>query len=126
MSLTHPIRVRQRDAGTAIKGTPTDRAARNLRAARGPAPDILLSGINRGPNLAEDITYWHRPAAIEGAMLGIPAIALSQVATYQEEVRWGARARAASHPASARRELAARHVRQRQLSACRSACAGCA
>jgi 5'-nucleotidase len=55
----------------------------------GKRPDLLLSGINRGPNLAEDITYsGTASAAMEGAMLGIPSIALSQIITYQSEIHW--------------------------------------
>jgi 5'-nucleotidase len=43
-------------------------------------PDLILSGINRGANLAEDVTYSGTvSAAIEGALAGVPSIALSQV-----------------------------------------------
>ena len=42
-------------------------------------PDLVLSGVNRGQNVAEDVTYSGTIAgAMEGAMLGIPSIALSQ------------------------------------------------
>ena len=45
-------------------------------------PTILLSGINRGANLAEDITYsGTAAAAMEGALLGLPSVALSQAFT---------------------------------------------
>src|SRR5258708_3784071 len=89
LSLSHPIRVRQRDdRHFAIKGTPTDCTLLGVYDLMGgEKPDVLLSGINRGPNLAEDITYsGTASAAIEGAMLGIPSIALSQIMTYQSEV----------------------------------------
>ena len=63
------------------------RHADRLRAAGGPAtslkdrrPDLVLSGINRGANLGEDVTYSGTvAAAMEATLLGIPAIALSQV-----------------------------------------------
>jgi 5'-nucleotidase len=77
-----PIRVRPRDERHfAVKGTPTDCALLGVHdLIPGRKPDIILSGINRGPNLAEDVTYsGTASAAMEGAMLGIPAIALSQV-----------------------------------------------
>jgi 5'-nucleotidase len=91
MSLTNPIRVIQRDERHfAIKGSPTDcalLAVYEFMADR--KPDILLSGINRGPNLAEDITYsGTASAAMEGAMLGIPSVALSQIIRYQSEIHW--------------------------------------
>jgi 5'-nucleotidase len=91
LSLSHPIRVRQRDERHfAIKGTPTDCTLLGVyELMGGEKPDVLLSGINRGPNLAEDITYSGTACAgIEGAMLGIPSIALSQIMTYQSEVHW--------------------------------------
>ena len=64
----------------AVKGTPTDcviMGVRKIMADR--RPDLVLSGVNRGQNVAEDVTYSGTIAgAIEGAMLGIPSIALSQ------------------------------------------------
>ena len=81
-STTTPIRVKQRDERHfAVKGTPTDCALLAIyELIEGRKPDILISGINRGPNLAEDMTYsGTASAAMEGALLGIPAIALSMV-----------------------------------------------
>lgn len=91
LSLSHPIRVKQRDERHfAVKGTPTDCALLGVHElVEGRRPDIILSGINRGPNLAEDVTYsGTTSAAMEGAMLGIPAIALSQVIQYQRKIHW--------------------------------------
>lgn len=91
LSLSYPIRVKQRDERHfAVKGTPTDCALLGVYELLGDKrPDLLLSGINRGPNLAEDITYsGTASAAIEGAMLGIPSIALSQIWSYQTQVHW--------------------------------------
>ena len=81
LSLNDPLRLRQVGENKfAVKGTPTDcviLGARHVMA--GSPPELLLSGINHGHNLAEDITYSGTVAgAIEGALLGIPAIALSQ------------------------------------------------
>lgn len=91
ISMTIPIRVRKiDDRHFAVKGTPTDcalLAIHELMGERGPT--ILLSGINRGANLAEDITYsGTAAAAMEGALLGIRSIALSQVFTIGGPVHW--------------------------------------
>jgi 5'-nucleotidase len=91
LSTYHPMRVKQRDERHfAVKGTPTDCALLGVyELIPDRRPDIILSGINRGPNLAEDITYsGTASAAMEGAMLGIPAIALSQVFRPPATVHW--------------------------------------
>jgi 5'-nucleotidase len=81
LSLNDPLRLREiSPRHFAVKGTPTDcviMAARHvMREAR---PDLILSGVNRGQNVAEDVTYSGTiAAAIEGTILGIPSIALSQ------------------------------------------------
>ena len=82
ISMTIPIRVRKiDDRHFAVKGTPTDCALLAIyEFMGGRPPTVLLSGINRGANLAEDITYsGTAAAAMEGALLGIRSIALSQV-----------------------------------------------
>jgi 5'-nucleotidase len=82
LSLTRPVRLRRfDDRRYAVTGTPTDAVmmglAHILKDAR---PDLILSGVNRGANLAEDVTYSGTvSAAMEGALAGIPSIALSQV-----------------------------------------------
>lgn len=64
----------------AVSGTPTDSVMMALREVMPDAPDIILSGVNRGANLGDDITYSGTvSAAIEGALAGIRAIAFSQV-----------------------------------------------
>ncbi len=90
ISVSHPIRLRQRDERHfAIKGSPTDCALLGIHELLDRKPDILFSGINAGPNLAEDITYSGTcSAAMEGAMLGIPSVALSQMLAYQQFVHW--------------------------------------
>ncbi len=56
---------------------------------KGCAPDIVLSGINRGGNLGEDVTYSGTvAAAMEGSLLGFPSIALSQVTDDRRGVKW--------------------------------------
>lgn len=91
MSISHPIRIRQRDERHwAVRGTPTDCALLGIHELiPGKRPDVILSGINRGPNLGEDLTYSGTcSAAMEGAVLGVPAIALSQIIRYKSEIHW--------------------------------------
>ncbi len=91
ISMTIPIRVRKiDDRHFAIKGTPTDCALLAIYELMGDKkPTVLLSGINRGANLAEDITYsGTAAAAMEGALLGVRSIALSQVFTIGKTVYW--------------------------------------
>src|SRR5271156_5866659 len=89
--MTIPIRMRRiDDRHFAVNGTPTDCALLAIyELMRDRPPTILLSGINRGANLAEDITYsGTAAAAMEGALLGIRSIALSQVFEIGGEVHW--------------------------------------
>ncbi len=82
LTLTRPLRLRKLgDKRFCVTGTPTDSVMMGLaHIMKDARPDILLSGINRGANLAEDITYSGTvSAAMEGALAGIPSIALSQV-----------------------------------------------
>ncbi len=91
ISMTIPIRVRKVDERHfAVKGTPTDCALLAIyEFLGGRPPTVLLSGINRGANLAEDITYsGTAAAAMEGALLGIRSIALSQVFEIGGQVHW--------------------------------------
>lgn len=81
LSLSDPLRLRKvSDRHFAIKGTPTDCVIMGVRSILADArPDLILSGINRGQNVAEDVTYSGTiAAAMEGTLLGIPSIALSQ------------------------------------------------
>ncbi len=81
LTLTRPVRMRKHDERRfSVSGTPTDAVTMGLRKAMDGMPDVILSGVNRGANLADDITYSGTvSAAIEGALAGIRAIALSQV-----------------------------------------------
>jgi len=91
LTLADPLRVRQLDPKTfAVTGTPTDCVMMGVRnLVEGARPDLVLSGVNRGHNIAEDVTMSGTVAgAIEGMALGVPAIALSQSLTrFHDEVR---------------------------------------
>jgi 5'-nucleotidase len=81
LTLTQPIRVRKLgERRFCVTGTPTDAVMMGLaEIMKDSPPDLILSGINRGANLGEDVTYSGTvSAAMEGALAGIPSIALSQ------------------------------------------------
>ncbi|MFC3098482.1 5'/3'-nucleotidase SurE [Alteraurantiacibacter palmitatis] len=81
LTLHMPVRLRQYgDRRFAVTGTPTDAVNLGLRKLFADRkPDLVISGINAGENLADDVTYSGTiSAAMEGALAGIPAIALSQ------------------------------------------------
>ncbi|QNM83363.1 5'/3'-nucleotidase SurE [Sphingomonas sabuli] len=81
LTLTQPVRVRRHDNRRfSVTGTPTDAVMLALaHIMKDSPPDLILSGINRGANLAEDVTYSGTvSAAMEGALAGVPSIALSQ------------------------------------------------
>jgi 5'-nucleotidase len=81
LSINDPLRMRKiSERHYAIKGTPTDCVIMGVRRILdGAAPDLVLSGVNSGHNLAEDVIYSGTVAgAMEGTILGLPSIALSQ------------------------------------------------
>ncbi len=81
LSLNDPLRLREVSPGRyAVKGTPTDCVIMAVNAIlKDHRPHLILSGINRGQNVAEDVTYSGTiAAAMEGTLLGVPSIALSQ------------------------------------------------
>ena len=85
LTLSDPIRVRKLDDRRfAVEGTPTDCVMMAVQQLiDGPAPDLVLSGVNRSQNVAEDVTLSGTVAgAIEGMAHGIPSIALSQALNY--------------------------------------------
>lgn len=91
LTLHRPLRIRKlAPRRFAVDGTPTDAvllAINHILADR--RPDLVLSGINRGGNLAEDVTYSGTvAAAMEATILGVPAVALSQLAESEETARW--------------------------------------
>jgi 5'-nucleotidase len=63
-----------------IAGTPTDSVLLGIQGLLGRKPDLLVSGINHGPNMGEDVTYSGTvAAAIEGTLLGVPSLAISSL-----------------------------------------------
>ena len=81
LTLHHPVRLQEHgDRRYAVTGTPTDAVNLALRKLFADGlPDLVISGVNAGENLGDDITYSGTiSAAMEAALAGVPAIALSQ------------------------------------------------
>jgi 5'-nucleotidase len=81
LTLSMPLRLREIDSRRfAVTGTPTDCVMMACAyVMKDDAPTLILSGVNRGSNLADDVTYSGTIAgAMEGCALGIPSVALSQ------------------------------------------------
>ena len=80
LTLSDPLRLRKlEDQRFAVRGTPTDCVLMALKNVLPTTPDLVLSGVNRGQNLCEDVTYSGTvAAAMEGTNLGVRSIALSQ------------------------------------------------
>lgn len=96
ISMHSPIRIHRRDERHyAIDGTPTDCVLMaTYEILKDRRPTILLSGINSGTNLADDLTYSGTiAAAMEGTLLGMRSIALSQVRDVFGEPAWTTAAR---------------------------------
>ncbi|WP_430250093.1 5'/3'-nucleotidase SurE [Neorhizobium sp. DAR64860/K0K1] len=85
LTLSEPLRLREiSDRHYAVRGTPTDCVIMAMRHVMGGKPDLVLSGVNVGANLADDVTYSGTVAgAIEGTLQGVRSIALSQA--YRKE-----------------------------------------
>lgn len=86
LTLAAPIRVRQLgEQRFAVEGTPTDCVLLAVqKLIPGPAPDLVLSGVNHGQNIAEDITFSGTVAgAMEGMQLGIRSVAFSQAKNFR-------------------------------------------
>ena len=89
LSLHKPLRLRKvGEKRFAVEGTPTDAVLVGvMEACKDKRPDLMLSGINRGSNLAEDVTYSGTvSAAMEATLLEIPSIAFSN--QLNGEVNW--------------------------------------
>jgi len=80
LTVNDPLRLRQvGERHYAVRGTPTDCVIMGMRQILDSDPDLVLSGINRGHNLADDVTYSGTVAgAMEGTILGVRSIAFSQ------------------------------------------------
>src|SRR5688572_24055362 len=85
------IRFEDGSVGYATDGTPVDCVRFASLGLVGSEPELIVSGINHGANLGDDITYSGTvAAALEGAVLGVPAIAVSQQSTKREmDFRFG-------------------------------------
>ena len=93
LTLHEPIRLRRLgERSYAVKGTPTDCVIMCVRhILQDQKPDLVLSGVNAGHNIADDVTYSGTIAgAIEGTLLRIPSIAMSLAIDYEKrtEIRW--------------------------------------
>jgi len=86
VSLHNPVRLKKIDERIySVTGTPTDSVIVAMEALMADAPpDLILSGINRGQNLAEDVTFSGTVAgALQGMQMGVPSIALSLARGFQ-------------------------------------------
>jgi 5'-nucleotidase len=100
LTLGRPLRVRRREQGRyVVDGTPTDcvhLGVFNLTDRR--RPDLVLSGINRGLNLGDDVTYSGTvAAALEGTLLRLPSLAFSVAVDESGEADYSPAARFARH-----------------------------
>jgi len=90
LSLNDPLRLRKvSDRHYAVRGTPSDCVIMGVRLLLADGkPDLVLSGVNSGANMAEDVTYSGTVAgAIEGTLLGVRSIAVSQGYAYHDNER---------------------------------------
>jgi 5'-nucleotidase len=81
LTIYRPLRTKKISTDVyAVSGTPTDAVMIAVYCILNKLPDILVSGINHGPNMGDDVTYSGTvAAAMEGTILGIPSVAISQV-----------------------------------------------
>ena len=108
LTLRHPLRLEHiADRVFAVDGTPTDCVNIAVTQVFKGLPDLVVSGINKGWNLGDDVTYSGTVAgALEAALLGIPALAVSLSATKGDyDFRFAARAAAVYAGAILRRPL---------------------
>jgi 5'-nucleotidase len=107
LTIQTPLRFQQLgDRRYSVRGTPTDCVLMALGAILPKKPDLLLSGINQGGNMAEDISHSGTvAAAMEGTLCGIPSIALSQNYDYGREIAAIAWETAARHAPEVIRRL---------------------
>jgi 5'-nucleotidase len=96
LTLTQPLRMRKLSKQRyAVSGSPTDCvlfAVGHLMIEN--PPDLVLSGVNRGANIGDDVTYSGTvAAAMEAAILGLPAVALSQQTNDEKVAHWPTAAR---------------------------------
>jgi 5'-nucleotidase len=86
LTLSNPLRVQEHEGNQfSVSGTPTDCVLVALKGLlQSDRPDVVISGINHGPNMGEDVHYSGTvAAAFEGMLLGLPAIAISLASKQQ-------------------------------------------
>jgi 5'-nucleotidase len=93
LTLDNPLRLNKLDNGVyRVEGTPTDCVHLAITGLLEDEPDMVVSGINAGANLGDDVLYSGTvAAAMEGRFLGLPAIAISLVGTeglHYETAAW--------------------------------------
>ncbi len=91
LTLANPLRVREYDKRRfSVSGTPSDAVMMaTQKLIEGAAPDLVLSGVNNGQNLAEDVTVSGTIAgAFQGMSIGIPSIALSLSRFSRDDAKW--------------------------------------
>ena len=88
LTLHHPLRARRaRDGAWMVDGTPTDCVILAVSELLPERPDVVLSGVNHGSNMGEDVLYSGTvAAAMEATVIGIPAVALSYCGQFPEEL----------------------------------------
>ncbi|NNF07081.1 MAG: 5'/3'-nucleotidase SurE, partial [Candidatus Eisenbacteria bacterium] len=93
LTLHRPLRIKEvGERRYGVEGTPTDCVLVAIRSFLKEPPDLVVSGINQGPNLGEDVIYSGTvAAAMEGALLGVPAMALSLASWNPNDFRESAR-----------------------------------
>jgi len=85
LTLHRPLRIKKVEEGVlSVDGTPTDCVLLGVHGFLKRKPDLVVSGINHGPNMGNDTAYSGTvAAAVEGTFLGIPSVAIS-LATWEE------------------------------------------
>lgn len=91
LTLAHPLRIREYDPRRfSVTGTPSDAVMMGVsKVLSDHKPDLILSGVNNGQNIAEDVTVSGTiAAAFQGMSMGVPSIALSLTRFSRETARW--------------------------------------
>ena len=121
LSLNDPLRMREVDERHfAIKGTPTDCVIMGVRHLMKEKPDLILSGVNRGRNCAEDVTYSGTVAGRDGGCRAWNSIlrAFASLRVHHQApsaLGYGDQIRARPHQARAEDRNAARRIRQHKF-----------
>jgi len=93
LTLHRPLRIKELEPRVlAVEGTPTDCVLLALKKFLPEPPDLVVSGVNQGPNMGEDVLYSGTvAAAMEGALLGVPSVAFSLASWRSREFEAAAR-----------------------------------